>query len=75
MKVKMKKVMMGFSLLFMLTLGVLTTASAKFWGWQTTLTTDWVDGRCAYRETCGVHYVLWIAGEEKCETATIDCLF
>ena len=74
MKVKMKKVMMGFSLLLMLTLGVFTTASAKFWGWQTTGTTDWADGRCAYRETCRVHYILWMAGEEQCVTATIDCL-
>ena len=74
MKVKVKKVMMGFSLLLMLTLGVFTTASAKFWGWQTTGTTDWADGRCAYRETCRVNYIFWMAGREKCTTATIDCL-
>lgn len=74
MKVKMKKVMMGISFVGMLSLGVITTASAKFWGWQTTDTTDWADGRCAYREICRVHYIFWIPGEEQCNTVTIDCL-
>ncbi len=74
MKVKMKKVLMVISLTGMLCAGVIYSASAKFWGWQITQTTDWADGQCAYRQTCRVHYILWIAGEEKCETVTIVCL-
>ena len=74
MKVKMKKVMKGISFVVLLTVGVITTASAKFWGWQTTGTTDWADGTCAYRQTCRVHYILWFAGEEQCTTTVIACL-
>lgn len=74
MKVRMKKVMMTISLTGILCVAVITTASAKFWGWQTTETTDWADGRCAYREICRVHYIFWIAGEETCNTITIACL-
>lgn len=71
---KMKKKWRGLTLAGMLCVGVITTASAKFWGWQTTETTDWADGRCAYRKTCKVHYVFWIAGEEQCNTVIIACL-
>jgi hypothetical protein len=74
MKVKMKKRMMAISLVGMLCVGVITTASAKFWGWQTTQTTDWADSKCAYRQICRVHYILWIAGEEECTTITVACL-
>ena len=74
MKVRLKKVVMATLFVCMLTLGVLSTASAKFWGWETASTTDWADGDCAYRETCRVHYVLWIAGDEQCTTVKIGCL-
>jgi len=74
MKVKMKKMMMTISLTGMLCVGVITAASAKFWGWQTTQTTDWADGECAYRQICRIHYILWIPGEEECTTITIACL-
>ena len=74
MKVKLKKVAMATLFVFMLTVGIISTASAKFWGWQTTSTTDWADGKCAYRETCRVHYILWIGGGEECTTVTIRCL-
>jgi hypothetical protein len=74
MKGKMKKVMLSLALLTALTVGIVASASAKFWGWETTSTTDWADGQCAYRETCRVHYILWIPGEEQCTTVTIACL-
>ena len=44
MKVKLKKVAMATLFVFMLTVGIISTASAKFWGWQTTSITDWADG-------------------------------
>ncbi len=74
MKVKMKKVMMAISFVGLLTMGLISTANAKFWGWETTGTTDWADGRCAYRQTCRIHYIFWFAGEEKCTTVEIACL-
>ena len=73
METKMKKMMLGLVLIISLSL-VAFSASAKFWGWQTTSTTDWADGHCAYRETCEVHYILWISGVEKCTTITIGCI-
>ena len=75
MKVKMKKVMRVISVVGLLMIGVISTASAKFWGWETSETTDWADGTCAYRETCKVHYIFWIAGEEQCRTETIGCIY
>lgn len=74
MKRGVRKVMIGISLVGMLCVGIVPKASAKFWGWTTTGTTDWADGVCAYRETCRVHYIFWIAGEEECTTTVIDCL-
>lgn len=66
--------MISFVLMLTLTLGVVTTLYAPFWGWETTSTTDWADGTCAYRETCRVHYIFWIPGEEQCSTQTIACI-
>lgn len=74
MKVKMKKMMLIIALAGMLCVGVITSASAKIWGWKITQTTDWADGECAYRQICRVHYILWIAGKEECSTITIACL-
>jgi hypothetical protein len=74
MKVKMKKVAKAILFACVLTVGIISTASAKFWGWQNTSTTDWADGKCAYRQTCRVHYILWIGGEEECNTVTIACI-
>lgn len=74
MKMTMKKAMLSFAFVGALTLGVISNASAKFWGTVTTGTTDWADGQCTYRETCTVHYIFWIAGEETCSTKTIACL-
>ena len=74
MKVKMKKMMMVISLAGMLCVGVITSASAKFWGWKTIQTTDCADGECAYRQICKVHYVFWIASDEECSTITVACL-
>ena len=47
-------------------------AKGRFWEWDTTKTTDWSDMNCAYRETCSVHYIFWIAGEEQCVTETFE---
>jgi hypothetical protein len=74
MKRRMRKGMLMFALAGIFTVGTISTACAKFWGWQTTSTTDWADGICAYRETCQIHYVFWIAGEETCTTTTIACV-
>lgn len=74
MKVNTKKVMMAISLIGVFTMGIVSTANAKFWGWKVTSTVDWADGECAYRQTCRIHYILWFAGEEQCTTSTIDCL-
>ena len=74
MKVKMRKGMLSLAFMGLLTLGAISYANAKFWGWKTTGTTDWADGTCAYRETCRVHYIFWIAGEEECTTSTIGCI-
>lgn len=74
MKVKWEKLLMVTVFTGMLCAGVIYTASAKFWGWQTMATTDWADGKCAYRKTCRVHYILWMAGDEVCETVRIACI-
>ena len=74
MRQKMRKLLMGLTLAAMLCVGVVSSAYAKFWGWQTTETTDWADGQCAYRQICRVHYVFWIAGAEECTTITVVCL-
>ena len=67
--------MLSFALLLILTLGIAFNAAANvFWGWETTSTTDWANGTCAFRETCRVHYIFWIAGEEECSTVTIGCI-
>lgn len=71
---KIKQFILSIALVGALTVGVITSASAKFWGTEVISTTDWADGICAYRETCTVHYIFWIAGEEKCTTETIACL-
>lgn len=70
----MKKARRAILIVGMLTMVFITSASAKFWGWQNISSTDWADGKCAYRQTCRVHYILWIAGEEQCSTKTINCL-
>lgn len=70
----MKKGAMSILFVSMLTVGIISTARATFWGWRMTRTTDWADGKCAYREVCRVHYILWIPGEEECTTTTIACL-
>lgn len=74
MKMTMKKGMLSVALILTLVLGVVFNASAKFWGWETTGTTDWADGTCAYRETCRVHYIFWIGGQEECTTVVIGCI-
>ncbi|HEV8080660.1 MAG TPA: hypothetical protein VGP43_08110 [Chitinophagaceae bacterium] len=74
MKMTIKKAMISIAFIGVLTLGIISSASARFWGWETTSTTDWADGNCSYRETCQVHYILWIGGTEHCETVTIGCI-
>jgi hypothetical protein len=74
MKMTMKKGMLSVALILTLILGVVFNASARFWGWETTGTTDWSDGTCTYPETCRVHYIFWIGGSEECTTVTIGCL-
>jgi len=71
---KMRKKWRGLTLADMFCVVLISAANAKFWGWKTTETTDWADGRCAYRQVCRVHYVFWISGEEECSTVTIACL-
>lgn len=73
MKIKIKKMMLGLVLAISLSF-VAFSASAKFWGWQTTSTTDWADGHCAFREICQVHYILWISGGAKCHSVKIGCI-
>ena len=67
----MKKAMLSLAFICVLTIGIVTNADAKFWGWETTGTTDWSDGTYTYRETCRVHYILWIGGSEQCSTKII----
>ena len=74
MNVKIKKMIRVILFVSIITVGFITSASAKFWGWQNISSTDWADGNCAYRQTCRIHYILWIAGEEQCTTTTITCL-
>jgi hypothetical protein len=73
MKMTIKKRMLSLALIAVLVLALSQSVSAKFWGWENTGTTDWADGHCAYRTTCRVHYILWIAGNEQCETVTVVC--
>lgn len=75
MKMTIRKKMLLITLIGVLTIGLVSNASAKFWGWETISTTDWADGTCAYRETCRVHYIFWISGSEQCTTETIVCLY
>lgn len=74
MRLKIKKMMRTILLVCVITVGFITSASAKFWGWENISSTDWADGQCAYRQTCRVHYILWIAGETQCTTTSIACL-
>lgn len=72
---KIKKTMLSFALVGAFTLGwSLNTNANPFWGAVTTSNTDWADGHCTYRETCTVHYIFWIPGEETCTTEIIACL-
>lgn len=68
------KLMLSLAFIATLTIGVISNANAKFWGTKILSTTDWADGECTYRETCTVHYIFWIAGEEKCNTEKLYCL-
>jgi len=74
MKKTMRKAMLLIAFTGLLAVGTISKVSAKFWGWKVTATTDWADGICAYRETCKIHYIFWIAGEEQCVTSTIACI-
>lgn len=74
MKKKVTRLILSFSFIASLTIGAFSSANAKFWGTEIRSTTDWADGQCTYRETCTVHYIFWIAGEEKCTTEQLYCL-
>ena len=74
MKKQFKKAILSLTFVVLFGTGIICNAYAKFWGWQTTGTTDWADGICTYRQTCQVHYIFWIRGAEQCDTEKLYCL-
>ncbi len=67
---------MVIGIMSLIFLGLSQKVSAKFWGFEASPSgvSDWADGTCAYRTTCGTNYVFWIPVGESCYTETIVCI-
>jgi hypothetical protein len=71
-----KKKLFRLSAFLVLSMFIVQSTSAKFWGWQTVSVQDFTNGNCLMRTTCRNHYILWIKDiDNQCNTETIVCSY